>query len=129
MIERVELDVTAEGKKSQADVEIKETDGCLEGDFLFCLFLCGCWIRLKKKPEGADRRSAVLPLLLCLFVDLKDSHSAVKHTQTRSTSPATVIPTSLQAIWAPVKSPLMLLQRLNTVFIPQNNKSDVYFQH
>lgn len=42
MIERVELDVTAEGRKSQADVEIKETDGgCLEGDFFVLSFSLG----------------------------------------------------------------------------------------
>lgn len=30
--------------------------------------------------DAADRRNAGLPRLLCLFVDLKDSHSAAKHT-------------------------------------------------
>lgn len=73
MIEMVELDVTAEGRKSQADVEIKETDGgCLEGDLLFCLFLRGCWIRLKKtkKPKKLKLLSGGVPSCPCCFVYL-----------------------------------------------------------
>lgn len=37
--------------------------------------------------DAADRRNAGLPRLLCLFVDLKDSHSAVIHTLTHTYSP------------------------------------------
>ncbi len=59
--------------------------------------------------DAADRRNAGLPRLLCLFVDLKDSHSAVKHTHTHThtltlSSVVTVIHSLSTLIWALLKS-------------------------
>lgn len=89
----------------------KETDGrCLEGVFQFFL-LVNLGLDEAGKTEtssllladAADRRNAGLPRLLCLFVDLKDSRSVVKHTLTLG-SVVTVIHSLSTVILAPLKS-------------------------
>lgn len=92
----------------------KETDGgCLEGVFevFFFFILVDVGLDEAGKTEAssllladaADRRNAGLPRLLCLFVELKDSRSAVKHTVTLG-SVVTVIHSLSTVILASLKS-------------------------